>query len=529
MVVKKIHFEETGREKLKSGIQKMKDAVGSTMGPMGRTVLIESEMHIGGITTTKDGVTVAKSINLYDPVENLAVVMMREAAEKTATSAGDGTTTAIVLAEAMITEAEKHITPENNRVEVTRHMTSMAEAISNNLEESSIKVEGNKLYEVATVSANNDEFLGKMIGDAYAEVGVDGIVTVGESKTTKTHCTITKGMHFDRGFMSRFHLTDLQKQIVELNDPYILVTDLEIPSFKSIMGIMEAVVRDNRSLLVIGEVSMDFAATLNNNVAKGKIKAAQVLPPNFGYRREEMMEDLASAVGGRYISEKTGSDWGLVTVEDLGRADRVVIEKDGTSIIQDSNEINENTKKRIHDIKVALKGDDSEESQEFFKERLAMLSGKVATIHVGGKTSIEQKEKKDRVDDAVLATRAALEMGILPGGGIALMDEISPIPMNLEGDELTAKLIMDNALMYPFHQIVMNAGEHPDALMDSGELGNGSGYDPKTRKIGNMIDMGIIDPTKVTINALQNATSVATTILMTSAIITNVREDESSR
>jgi chaperonin GroEL len=529
MVVKKIHFEKTGREKLQSGIQKMKDSVGSTMGPMGRTVLIESEMHVGGITTTKDGVTVAKSINLYDPVENLAVIMMREAAEKTATSAGDGTTTAIVLAEAMVTEADSHIKSHNNRVEVTRYMTKIAEKIANKLEESSIKVEGNKLYEVATVSANNDEFLGKMIGDAYNSVGKDGIVTVSESKTTKTYSTVTNGIHFDRGFMSRFHLTNQQKQIAELDNPYILITDLEIPSFKAIMGIMETVVRENRSLLIIGEASMDFAATLNNNVAKGKIKAAQVLPPNFGYRREEMMEDLAAVVGARYISEKTGSDWGLVSVADLGSADRVIIEKDGTSIIHDTDDVNERTKERVHDIKEGLKEDSSEEAQEFLKERLAMLSGKVATIHVGGKTSIEQKEKKDRVDDAVLATRAALEMGILPGGGIALMDEVQNMPVQDEGDELTAQIIMDKALMYPFKQIITNAGENPKIFIDSGELGGGIGYDPKTRKSGNMIEMGIIDPTKVTINALLNATSVATTILMTSAIITNVREDESSR
>ena len=525
MIVKEVHFEDTGREKLKSGIKKMKDAVGSTMGPMGRTVLIESEHHVGGITSTKDGVTVAKSINLYDPVENLAIMLMREAATKTATSAGDGTTTAIVLAEAMITEAEGHMDEKkNNRVEVTRHMTRIAEEIATSLEKSSVKVEGDTLFQVATISANNDPELGKLISEAYAEVGENGIVNVGESKTTKTYSTVTTGIHFDRGITSRFHITNEQKQIAELENVYILVTDLEIPSFKSIVKIMEHIVTEGKSLLVIGEASMDFSVTMNNNIHKGKIKAAQVLPPNFGYRREEMMEDLAAAVGARYISEKTGSDWGLVTIDDLGTAEKVVIEKDGTSIINSSADVNEATAKRIEDIKANLKKDDSEENQEFLKLRLAMLSGKVSTIHVGGKTTIEQKEKKDRVDDAVLATRAALEMGISPGGGIALIDAVSNMPIPDEADSLTAQLIMDSALMYPFKQIIKNSGRDPELILEVDNIGNGKGYNPKTDETGDMIEMGVIDPTKVTVNALLNATSVATTILMTSAIITNIRE-----
>ena len=524
MIVKEVHFEETGREKLKTGIKKMTDAVGSTMGPMGRTVLIESEHHVGGITSTKDGVTVAKSINLYDPVENLAVMLLREAAAKTATSAGDGTTTAIVLAEAMITEAENQMTDLNNRVEVTRHMTRIAEEIASNLEESSLKVSGHRLFQVATISANNDPELGQLIGKAYSDVGASGIVTVGESKTTKTYSTITNGMHFERGIMSRYHLTNEQKHIAELEDVLILVTDLEIPSFKHIISIMEHVVNNGKSLLIIGESSMDFANTLNGNISKGTIKAAQVLPPNFGYRREEMMEDLAAALGARYISEKTGSDWGLVTVEDLGVAKKVVIEKDGTSIIRDEVKANSATKKRIADIKKSLKEDKSDEDTEFLKRRLAMLSGKVATIHVGGKTTIEQKEKKDRVDDAVLATRAAIEMGISPGGGIALIDATSNMKVEDEIDNLTAQAIMDTALTYPFKQILKNAGKDPNKILYEGLIGNGKGYNPKTGETGDLIEMGIIDPTKVTINALLNATSVATTILMTSAIITNVRE-----
>lgn len=525
MIVKEIHPEETGREKLKRGIKKMTEAVGSTMGPMGRTVLIESERHTGGITTTKDGVTVAKSINLYDPVENLAVMMMREAAEKTATAAGDGTTTSVVLAEAMISAADEMIGEDNNRVEVTRNMMRIADSIANELAEKSLKVEGDRLYHVATISANNDEELGKLIGDAYKAVGVNGIVVAGESKTSKTYSEITDGLYFDRGITSRFHYTNEQKQIAELEDVYILVTDLEIPSVKSILPILEQVKKENKSILIIGEASMDFTATMNSNIYKKNIKGAIVMPPNFGYRREELMEDIAAATGARYISEKTGSDWGVVTIQDLGKAEKVVVDKEGTSIIINSKEKNERVEKRIEDIKKSLKEDSSEEAQEFLKQRRAMISGRVATIYVGGKTTIEQKEKKDRVDDAVLATRAALEMGILPGGGIALIDAVNNRPVENEHiDTLTAQAIMDVALYAPFHHITSNAGLKPSDVLIENEIGDGIGFDPKTGKACDMMEQGIIDPAKVTINALQNATSVATTILMTSAIITNIRE-----
>lgn len=527
-IVKKVHFDEEGRAKLKEGISQMTRSVGSTMGPMGRTVLIESERHLGGITATKDGVTVAEGIgSLYDPVENLAIMMMREAAKKTATAAGDGTTTAIVLAGAMITEAEDQIDSlTNNRVEVTRYMSKIAEDVASKLEEASTVVEGKTLYQVATVSANNDEELGKLIGDAYSEVGKSGIVTVAESKTSKTYSTLSKGIQFKRGITSRHQMTNHQKGIAELKDVAILVTDLEIPSFKAIVGIVERVMKENKSLLIIGQVTQDFDMTFNSNVDRKTFKGAQVLPPHFGSKREEMMEDIASAVGARYISEKTGSDWGLVTYDDLGFCDNVIVDKENTSIMQSTDTVNDTTKKRIDDINKSLKEDSSEESQEFLKERLAMLSGRVATIHVGAKTTIEQKEKKDRVDDAVLATRAALEMGILPGGGIALMDTVHKLGVDDNVDFLTAQSIMDKALTYPFSQILLNAGKDPDKFLEAGEMVDGVGYNPKTGVVGNMMEMGIIDPTKVTISALLNSTSVATTILMTSAIITNVREIE---
>ena len=522
MIVKDIHFKGN---KLRSGIRKMTEAVGSTMGPMGNTVLIESENHTGGITTTKDGVTVSRAISLYDPTENLAVMMMRQAADRTATSAGDGTTTAIVLAEAMIRSADELITTENNRTEVTREMSRIADGISESLAFSALPVEGRRLYEVATISSNNDEEMGKLIGEAYESVGKDGMVTVDNSRTTKTYSSITNGIHFDRGVMSIHHITDHKKNIVELERPYILVTDLEIPSFKSVARLLERVVNDNRPLLIIGEVSMDFAATLNRNIVTKKIKGAHVLPPNFGYRREELMQDLATAIGANYITEKTGSDWGLVTVDDLGQADRVIIEKDGTSIINDDD--TSDIEGRIEDIRQLMKEDDSEESQEFCRERLAMLSGKVATIYVGGKTDIEQKERRDRVDDAVLATRAALEGGILSGGGIALLDSGNFSIDSVGDDCLVAASIMERAIEAPFRQILKNASLDPDEIRSSGRVGEGWGYDPKKGSYGDMIEMGIIDPAKVTRSALINATSVATTILMTSAIITNIREGES--
>jgi chaperonin GroEL len=521
MIIKEIHFGDDGQKKLRSGIKKIAGAVKSTLGARGRTVLIESENHVGGITVTKDGVTVAKAINLYDPTENLAVMMMRQAADKTATVAGDGTTTSIVLAEAIIDASEKYLRPEDNVTEVIRRMNDITKKVIVMLDKMSKKVNGRKLYDVASISANNDREIGRMIGDAFSEVS---LVTVENSMNSETRVEIINGMRIERGYTSSYFINDVKKQECVLENPYVLICDHEINNISNLEKILAPIVSQGKSILIIGSLGPNALQTLNVNVYQGKIKACNIIPPSFGYRQKDLLHDLAVSLGGVYFSEDTGDDLSIVTLEDLGRASKVIVSKDMT-VFMHRSEVKENIDNHIVDLKSLMKDTDRAEDRDFLKERIANISGGVGVIYVGAQSDIEQKEKRDRIDDAVCAVTAALEEGILPGGGIALAE----CGISLNDNDDVATEIMYDALIAPFNQILVNAGKDPRQIAVELTGNTGWGYDVKNECLGDMIKMGIIDPSKVTKNALLNAVSVATTIMSTNAIITNIRADESPK
>lgn len=521
MIVKEIHFGNDGQKKLKSGIKKIAGAVKSTLGARGRTVLIESENHVGGITVTKDGVTVAKAINLYDPTENLAVMMMRQAADKTATVAGDGTTTSIVLAEAIIDAADKHLNENDNVTEVIRGINDITKRVVSKLDKMSKKVNGRRLYDVATISANNDNELGKMIGDAFSEVS---LVTVENSMNSETRVEIINGMRIERGYTSQYFVTDQKKQECVLDNPYVLICDHEINNISNLEKILAPIVAQGKSLLIIGTLGPNALQTLNVNVYQGKIKACNIIPPSFGYRQKDLLKDLAVALGGTYFSDDTGDDLSIATLSDLGRASKIIVKKDMTVFMHHAD-FKEDIDNHLVELNEMINQTDDHVDREFLRERIANISGGIGVIYVGAQSDIEQKEKRDRIDDAVYAVMAALEEGILPGGGIALLECASDYAFS---DDDVASKIMADALVAPFQQILINSGKNPHEI-EMGIFDKGSGYDVKAEKFGDMIKMGIIDPTKVTKNALLNAVSVATTIMSTNAIITNIRADESPK
>lgn len=541
---KDILFGKDATSSILSGLDKATKAVGSTLGAGGNTVLIQSDYHTSGITTTKDGVTVMRSIILEDNPEDLAVRLLREAANQTVSQAGDGTTTSVVLAEVMARNAIERLGPNNNVTTVAEIMKNIAESTAEMLQEKSIPVSGNKeeLFHVATVSANNDEEIGKIIADAYKAVGDDGVVTVENSKTQDTYFDLTKGVKFDRGLMSMFHITNHRNRIGELENPYVLVTDLKIPSVKSIERFLIKASENNRPLLIIGELEPEAMQTLDKNIVKGNIKAAYVLPPGFGASRENLMNDLAIAVGAEYITHRTGTDWGTVDMKALGEAHKVIISRSDTAIINNSEDLSLPVLERIGDLKNQEKKSESLVEMEQLRERIANLSGSVATVYVGGKTEGEVKEKRDRVEDAVLATSAALDQGILPGGGIALLRMARKVnlkkknrlqrmlswilPNKKLSNQDLAREIMDIAFAAPFSKILENASRNPDAVYKNLNSKFNEGYDVKHNMYGDMIEMGIIDPSKITCSALLNATSAAVTIMKTSALIYDKKEDE---
>jgi len=531
MVVKQIFLDENGRKKLKSGIKKISDAVSSTLGPSGQTVLIESENHIGGVTVTKDGVTVARSINLYDPVENLAVMLVREAASKTASSAGDGTTTSIVLTEALIDAFDMCFVGEGlSKTEVLRHIQSITEDVVKQLQKMSKKVSGRRLLDVATISANNDHVIGKLIADVYSQVSH---VIVENSKTTKTYSEVIKGIRVNRGWTSKYFVTDNKKMECVMDDAYVFVTDHEINNLNNIEPILAHVLREGKPLLIIGQLSPQVAATLNMNVVQGKIKVCNILPPNFGYRKDEMMTDISKALNAHYYSESTGDNLALCTVSGLGRAKKIIVGQDSTIIIKHEEQDAE-LASYIDELKKTKWTATSEEEIKFIDERVASISGGVGIIYVGASSDIEQKELRDRVDDAVLAVKAAIEDGVLPGGGVGLINAVDKVKGSINIENVNRRIALD-ILSYacgkPFLKICSNAGIEGNEILDSFNFFNdysvGVGYNVKTNTVGDMMKMGVIDPTKVTKNALKNAVSVATTIISTNAIITNVRENES--
>ena len=527
MIVKQVSFNAEGRQDLIDGINVLADAVKSTLGARGQTVLIESENHTHGITITKDGVTVAKSINLMHPTQNLAVRMMKEAAENTSIAAGDGTTTAIVITQAIVLEAQKRIKPHMNVTEIIKDIKESCDSVVSSLSGMAKKVNGKRLMDVATVSSNNDTYLGKIISDAYKSVGDSGVVTVENAAGSQTYSEVVNGMKVDRGYSSKYFITDQKKSECVLENPYVLVADQEINHLSSIEHILAPIIQSGKPLFIVGHLSPAALNSLNLNVAKGVIKACTIIPPQFGYKSHDLMEDIAVATGAKYFSENTGDNLEVIQSHDLGTAAKVIVSRSSTVIIKD-HENSQKVESRIAELWDEHKGSTSVDEKDFMKERIAILSGGVAVIHVGAGSDIEQKEKRDRVDDSVCATRAAIEEGILPGGGIALLKISADLAGRGECEsQRVANVILAEAIKAPFKQILVNAGVDP--LQVEKKLKPTQGFDVRNGVYGDMIKMGIIDPMKVTKNALENAVSVATTILSTNAIITNVRDYEGHR
>ena len=528
---KNLKFGQEGRDKLINGIKTISSAVKSTLGPSGQTVLIESPQHTHGITVTKDGVTVAKSVSLIDPVENLAVNMMKEAADRTASSAGDGTTTAIVLTEALVLEGMKVI-DDTNKTGVLRDMVKITEDVVKELKSKSKKVTKKNLKDVATISANNDPELGKIIAEVYKEVGENGIVTVDKSQTSETYYESTRGIKVDRGYSSPMFINDQKKDECILEDTYVLVSDAEIGNILNIEKILKPIIQENKKLLIIAPCSSNVLNTLAANVVKSNLKVCVVQPPNFGYKQHELMHDIAISVGATYFSEKTGDDLSIMTMDDLGHASKIISGDKSTIIIKDEDSHIDGIDERVEQLWEQHKNTNVKHEKEFILSRIASLTGGIGVIYAGGKTDLEQKELYDRIDDAVCAVRSALEEGIVTGGGLSLW-EISNDMFDWDDSYSSdAVKIMEKALKEPLKQIIRNAGGNVDDIVKQMLYGNDYkndydyGYNAKTGEFGNMYKMGVIDPLKVTKNALQNAVSVAVTILSTNAIITMARSYE---
>ena len=536
-IPKNLEFDQSGRDKLISGITKISKAVKSTLGPRGKTVLIESPEHIGGMTITKDGVTVANSIFLEDPVENLAVQMLKDAARRTANSAGDGTTTAIVLTEAIIKAGEKNLTEKNNIAEVVKGINKFSKSVVKHLKKNSRRITKSRLLDVATISANNDKNLGKIIADAYGKVGKNGIVTVERSQNHETYATVTNGIKVDRGYTSNLFITNQKNDESVLEDTLVLVCDQEISNILQIENVLKPIIQQNKKLLIIGPCSVNVVNTLAANVVRNGLKLCNIMPPQFGYKQHELMQDIALSVGAKYFSEKTGDDLSLLSMEDLGHADKIISGKSQTVIIK-NNQITEEIEKRISDLKEQQENTEIVSDREFINERIASLSGSIGAIYVGGNSDIEQKEKYDRVEDAVCAVRSALEEGIVKGGGLALFysrEELNNISKKIvNDDEATAIDILMESLCAPLRQILQNAGLNLDDYYSVSPDDQGwhmheiiwNEYNVKTEEKGDFFKMGVIDPLKVTKTAFENAVSVATTILTTNAIITHARVKE---
>lgn len=530
---KDLAFDEVGRDKLISGITKIARAVKSTLGPRGNTVLIESPEHTASITVTKDGVTVAKSISLLDPVENLAVKMMKEAADKTATSAGDGTTTAIVLTEALVKAGTDLIGDDVNRTQVLRHIVDETKEITKHLTKKGKSIDGKKLKDVAIISANNDSEVGGNIAEIYEKVGKGGIVTVEKSKTSETHYEVTKGIQIKRGWTSHLFVNNHKHDECVLEDVKVLVADVEINNILQIENVLKPTIQNGDKLLIIAPCSQNVINTLAANVMKNNLKIVNIIPPDFGYRQHELMNDIALSVGATYFSEKTGDDLSMIGSADLGHCAKVIVGRDSTVVIKnEKSENQEAVNARVKELwdahEIATRKDD----KNFIEQRIASLTGGIGVVHVGGNTDIEQKELYDRVDDAVCAVKSALEEGILPGSGLALYNLHKQYFVKAEIEKNSTKkiayAILAAALVSPLAQILENAGLHVDDIYHSEVKMWGYGYDVKQEKYGQLIKLGVIDPVKVTRSALENAVSVATTILSTNAIVTMARSYETS-
>jgi chaperonin GroEL len=528
-MAKDITFNLEARDALKRGVDALANAVKVTLGPKGRNVIIDKKY--GSPSITKDGVTVAKEIELKHPVENMGAQMLKEVASKTADVAGDGTTTATVLAQAIITAGLKNVAAGANPMDLKRGIDKAVIAVIANLKKMSKSVgdDNNKIEQVATISANSDSEIGKLIAQAMARVKKEGVITVEEAKGTETTVEVVEGMQFDRGYISPYFVTNADKMETVMESPYILLYDKKISNMKELLPVLEKVVQTGRPLLIIAEdVDGEALATLVVNKIRGSLKIAAVKAPGFGDRRKAMMEDIAILTNGKVISEELGMKLEDADLTRLGRAEKITIDKDNTTLVGGAGKKAEITA-RVNQIKAQIETTTSDYDKEKLQERLAKLAGGVAVLYVGAATEVEMKEKKDRVDDALHATRAAVEEGIVPGGGVAYIRAINSLDKltGLNEDENTGIAIIRRALEEPLRQIVANAGGEGSIIVQKVREGKDDfGYNARIEKYENLLKAGVIDPTKVTRVALENAASIAGMLLTTECVLAEVKEDK---
>lgn len=527
-MAKKIQFDIEARDGLKRGVDALADAVKVTLGPKGRNVIIGKSF--GGPQVTKDGVSVAKEVELEDALENMGAQMVKEVASKTNDLAGDGTTTATILAQAIVKEGLKNVAAGANPMDLKRGVDKAVDAIVKDLDKQSVQVgdSSEKIKQVASISANNDETIGTLITEAFEKVGKEGVITVEEAKGTDTYVDVVEGMQFDRGYLSPYFVTNAEKMEADLESPYILLFDKKISTMKDLLPVLEPVAQTGKPLVIVAEdVDGEALATLVVNKLRGTLKIAAVKAPGFGDRRKAMLEDIAILTGGTVISEERGFNLENTTIEMLGTAEKVTIDKDNTTIVNGSGDA-EAIKARVNQIKAQIESTTSDYDKEKLQERLAKLAGGVAVLYVGAASEVEMKEKKDRVDDALHATRAAVEEGIVSGGGVALLNARKSIQkIKAENaDEATGNQIVFNAVEAPLRTIVTNAGGEGSVVVSKVEEGKANfGYDAKSETYVDMQDTGIIDPKKVTRVALENAASVAGMVLTTECALIDIKED----
>jgi chaperonin GroEL len=526
---KEIVFNTEARDQLKKGVDAIANAVKVTLGPKGRNVIIDKKF--GAPHITKDGVTVAKEVELKDPIQNMGAQMVKEVASKTADIAGDGTTTATVLAQAIVAAGLKNVTAGANPMDLKRGIDKAVKAVVAHLKKTSKEVgsDNEKIKQIATISANNDEMIGSLIAEAMKVVGNEGVITVEEAKGTETEVKTVEGMQFDRGYLSPYFVTNTEKMIAELENPYILICDKKISNIQEILPVLEPVAQSGKPLLIIAEdIDGTALSTLVINRLKAGLKIAAVKAPGFGDRRKAMLEDIATLTGGMVISEERGYTMENATMDMLGTAEKIDIDKDNTTIVNGSGDKGQ-IEARVNQIKAQIESSTSDYDKEKLQERLAKLAGGVAVLYVGAATEVEMKEKKDRVDDALSATRAAVEEGIVPGGGVALIRSIEAID-KVKGDnddEKTGIAIVRRAVEEPLRQIIANAGDEGAVIVQRVKEGKADfGYNARTEVFEDLFKAGVVDPTKVTRIAIENAASIASMLLTTECVIADIPEEE---
>tara|TARA_Y100001978_G_scaffold96517_1_gene86550 strand:+ start:671 stop:2311 length:1641 start_codon:yes stop_codon:yes gene_type:complete len=528
-MAKEIVFDVDAREKLKKGVDSLANAVKATLGPKGRNVVIDKKF--GAPQVTKDGVTVAKEIELKDAVENMGAQMVKEVASKTNDTAGDGTTTATVLAQGIINKGLKNVAAGANPMDIKRGIDKAVTTVVAELKKLSKEVgsDNDKIKQVATISANNDESIGSLIAEAMKVVGKDGVITVEEAKGTETEVKTVEGMQFDRGYLSPYFVTNAEKMITELESPYILIHDKKISNMKDLLPVLEPVAQSGKPLLIIAEdVDGEALATLVVNKIRGSLKIAAVKAPGFGDRRKAMLEDIAILTGGTVISEERGFKMENTTIDMLGTCEKVEIDKDNTTIVNGAG-TKDDIVARTNQIKAQIETTTSDYDKEKLQERLAKLAGGVAVLYVGAATEVEMKEKKDRVDDALAATRAAVEEGIIPGGGVAYIRAAEALDENsgVNEDENTGIKIVKRAIEDPLRTIIENAGGEGAVVVQKVKEGKDDfGYNARTDKYESLLKSGVIDPTKVSRSALENAASIASMLLTTECVVADEPEDD---